>query len=73
MIPQLKKRLDTYIRQSEKNDKEYREGKIIFEKYFDKRFEIDNKINAIFELQKRNIKDKEFSDSQINVWFKDIK
>lgn len=43
LIPQLKKRLDRFVKQSEKNDKEYAENKKSFEIYFKDRFEIDKK------------------------------
>lgn len=69
MIPQLKKRLDRYIKQSEKNDKEYAENKKSFEVYFADRFEIDKRINGVFELQRKKVKEKEFSDAQLDIWF----
>ncbi len=53
LIPQLQKRLDRFIKQSEKNDKEYADNKKSFEAYFTDRFEIDKKINGVFELQRK--------------------
>lgn len=69
LIPQLKKRLDRYLKQSEKNDKEYAEGKKSFETYFEDRFKIDKNINGVFELQRKRIREKEFSDAQLDIWF----
>ncbi|HEY5586677.1 MAG TPA: hypothetical protein VIK78_19585 [Ruminiclostridium sp.] len=53
MIAQLQKRLDRYIKQSDKNDKEYRDSQKSYEQYFESRFEIDKNINGIFQLQKK--------------------
>ena len=69
LIPQLKKRLDRFIKQSEKNDKEYAENKKSFEAYFKDRFEIDKKINGVFELQRKKVREQEFSDKQLDIWF----
>lgn len=69
LIPQLQKRLDRFIKQSEKNDKEYADNKKTFEAYFIDRFEIDKKINGVFELQKKKVREQEFSDKQLDIWF----
>jgi hypothetical protein len=69
LIPQLQKRLDRFIKQSEKNDKEYADNKKSFETYFADRFEIDKKINGVFELQRKKVREQEFSDAQLDIWF----
>jgi hypothetical protein len=69
LIPQLQKRLDRFVKQSEKNDKEYADNKKSFEVYFADRFEIDRKINGVFELQRKRIREQEFSDRQLDVFF----
>jgi hypothetical protein len=69
LIPQLQKRLDRFVKQSEKNEKEYTDNKKSFEVYFANRFEIDKKINGVFELQRKKIREKEFSDKQLDIWF----
>lgn len=69
LIPQLQKRLDRFVKQSEKNDKEYADGKKSFEVYFADRFGIDRKINGVFELQKKKIREQEFSDRQLDIFF----
>ncbi|EGD47097.1 hypothetical protein Cpap_1489 [Ruminiclostridium papyrosolvens DSM 2782] len=72
LIPQLQKRLDRFVKQSEKNDKEYTENKKSFECYFSDRFEIDKKINGVFELQRKKIREQEFSDKQLDIWLMKI-
>ena len=69
LIPQLQKRLDRFVKQSEKNDKEYADSKKSFEVYFADRYEIDRKINGVFELYKKRIREQEFSDRQLDVFF----
>ncbi len=69
LIPQLQKRLDRFVKQSQKNDKEYTDGKKSFECYFTDRFEIDKKINGVFELQRKKVREQEFSDKQLDIWF----
>ena len=40
-----------------------------FEIYFKDRFEIDKKINGVFELQRKKVREQEFSDKQLDIWF----
>jgi hypothetical protein len=69
MIPQLEIRLKNYIKRSEKNDKKYQDKEIEFERYFEERFKIDCGIKAVYELNAKKIREQEFSDSQLNIWF----
>lgn len=68
MIPQLEKKLSHYIRQMKSLDKDFRQGKLEFKQYFYKRFDIDKKINAVYELNKKHIQEKEFSDNQLTFF-----
>ncbi len=58
MIPQLERRLKRYVKQLEKFDKEYQDGKRMFQTYFMDRFELDKKIMSVFELGKKQIKER---------------
>lgn len=68
MIPQLKNKLKQYIRQMQNLDNDYKNGKLEFKQYFSKRFDIDKKINAVYELNEKHIKEKEFSDKQLSFF-----
>jgi hypothetical protein len=71
MIQQLEKRLSSYIKKSEKNDKQYEKGEIQFKKYFETRFDIDKKIKAVYDLNDKKVREQEFSESQLDIWFGD--
>jgi len=71
MIKQLQKRLERYIKQSEKNDEQYRDGKKTLEAFYKERFSIDKKINGVFELDAKRIEEQEFTERQLNLWFDD--
>lgn len=69
MIEKLRKRLDGYKKKMEKNEQEFKAGRLTFEQYFYTRFELDKKVAIVFELDKKRIRDTEFSESQLDVFF----
>jgi len=69
MIQQLEKRLQRYLKEHIKNDNEHEQGKMTEEEYQRKKFDIQRRIVAVYDLQKKRIKEQEFTDSQLDIWF----
>lgn len=69
MISQLEKRLNRYSKEHIKNDNEHERGNIAEEEFQRKKFDIQRKIVAVYDLQKKRIKDQEFSDSIHNLTY----
>jgi len=68
MINQLVMRLGRYKKEYEKNDKEYSEGKMTEEQFYRNRFSINRRIVATYDLEQKKIKEKEFTDAQLDMF-----
>jgi hypothetical protein len=68
MHRQLEKKLKEYIKKDYDLLINYRDGKMEFKQFLEKKCYIYERIKAILELQNKNIAEKELTDSQISIF-----
>ena len=68
MHRQLEKKLKEYIKKDYDLLINYRDGKMEFKQFLEKKCYIYERIKAILELQNKNVAEKELTDSQISIF-----